>query len=65
MAERYKAGCKLAGPGRGDCFHFIGLPESVEGKPIDEYGIPLGWCDYCWLHYKVQLLKIALKLITL
>lgn len=47
----YKRGCKLAGPGRGDCEHFIGL---FDGQKNDHYGIPEGWCDYCWASYRTR-----------
>lgn len=39
-------GCLLAGPGRGDCENFIGLPK-IEDK-VDEYGRPFRWCEVCW-----------------
>ena len=35
-------GCLLAGPGRGDCEHFIGQNDNT-----DEYGVPVGWCIVC------------------
>lgn len=52
-----RRGCQLAGPGRGDCEHFVGLPER-EDHPgdVDEYGRPHGWCQVCWLS---ELLKRA------
>ena len=56
----YKMGCKLSGPGRGDCENFVGLPgKSIPGQhdgpddTVDVYGIPNGWCDYCWQPYSV------------
>jgi hypothetical protein len=48
-------GCTLAGPGRGDCERFIGLPgRSIPGRhdgpddTVDAYGKPNGWCWSCW-----------------
>ena len=33
--------------------HFIGLPSTFEHpKDVDEYGIPHGWCAYCWCSYE-------------
>lgn len=49
-----RAGCKLAGKGRGDCKHFIGVPEVLNDKTTDCYGVPNGWCDYCWLAYRLE-----------
>jgi len=40
--------CRFAGPGRGDCQHFVGLPAVLDQTTTDEYGIPNGWCEYCW-----------------
>jgi hypothetical protein len=40
--------CRFAGPGRGDCKHFLGLPVKLDETTTDEYGIPHGWCEYCW-----------------
>ena len=54
LAEREDGGCILAGPGRGDCSHFIGLPgENIPGQhdgpdTEDVYGKPNGWCWSCW-----------------
>lgn len=46
-------GCLFAGPGRGDCEHFIGLPgELIDGHHDDTYGKPNGWCWYCWWSYR-------------
>lgn len=42
-------GCLLAGPGRGDCEHFVGLPKEENRETTDEYGRPHGWCQVCWL----------------
>ena len=45
--------CQYSGEGRGDCMHFIGLPSTFEHpKDVDEYGIPHGWCAYCWCSYE-------------
>ena len=40
--------CLLAGPGRGDCLHFIGIPTTSTTEDYDEYGKPAGWCWLCW-----------------
>lgn len=41
--------CLLAGPGRGDCEHYIGLPKyETYPETTDEYGVPHGWCIVCW-----------------
>ena len=47
--------CLLAGPGRGDCEHAVGLPgHSIPGQhdgdddTVDHYGKPNGWCWHCW-----------------
>ena len=47
--------CLLAGPGRGDCFNYVGLPgHSIPGQhdgdddTVDVYGKPNGWCWHCW-----------------
>lgn len=54
--------CRFAGPGRGDCEHFVGLPgKSIPGQhdglddTVDVYGIPNGWCEYCWISHKLKL----------
>jgi len=44
--------CRYSGPGRGDCHHFIGVPENLNEDTCDTYGIPHGWCDYCWASYR-------------
>lgn len=46
--------CRYSGPRRGDCSHFVGLPETLDETTCDEYGIPHGWCDYCWLQYRFE-----------
>jgi hypothetical protein len=60
--------CRFAGPGRGDCAHFIGLPgKSIPGQhdglddTVDEYGIPNGWCEYCWLEHRYAELQKQLN----
>jgi len=54
------SGCGFAGPGRGDCEHFLGLPgKTIPGQhdgpddTVDAYGKPNGWCWYCWLSHKL------------
>lgn len=53
--------CTLAGPGRGDCEHFVGLPGySIPGQhdgpddTVDAYGKPNGWCWSCWKSYRLM-----------
>ncbi len=41
-------GCLLAGPGRGDCLHYVGLYPVEDETTTDVYGRPLGWCEVCW-----------------
>lgn len=61
-------GCTMAGPGRGDCEHFVGLPGmSIPGQhdgpddTVDEFGKPNGWCWSCWKDYKILQLEIKLR----
>lgn len=62
-------GCLLAGPGRGDCAHFVKLPKIEEyPETTDEYGVPHGWCIVCWhgeiisrLHERLRVLKTGIK----
>lgn len=52
------SGCLLAGPGRGDCAHFLGLPKTEEHpKDVDEYLKPHGWCWSCWKSEKISRLE--------
>lgn len=61
--------CTLAGkPGRGDCLHFVGLPDiSIIPKQHDglstedEYGKPNGWCWSCWKSWQIEQLIDELK----
>lgn len=60
-------GCSFSGPGRGDCFNFIGLPgRSITGQhdgdddTVDCYGKPNGWCWWCWRSHQVEKYKSAL-----
>jgi len=47
--EAKRVWCRFAGPGRGDCEHYVGIPkEEKYPETVDEYGIPHGWCEYCW-----------------
>lgn len=52
-------GCLLSGRGRGrgDCAHFIGLPEVEDENTTDEYGRPHGWCEVCWRGEEIRRLK--------
>jgi hypothetical protein len=45
--------CKYAGPGRGDCEHFVGLPSGLNESTTDVYGKPNDWCWFCWLSYRL------------
>jgi hypothetical protein len=51
-------GCLKAGPGRGDCLHFVGLPEEFNRHTTDVYGVPNGWCIVCWLQVRADQTKI-------
>lgn len=53
-------GCLLAGPGRGDCEHFIGKPRLML-ENIDEYGRPLGWCEICWRGNQIENLRAVIR----
>ena len=62
------AHCSYAGPGRGDCDHFVGLPgESIPGQhdgpddTIDVYGKPNGWCWFCWHGLQIHRLRSRLS----
>ncbi len=53
--------CAYAGPGRGDCEHFVGLPgELIPGQhdglddTVDVYGRANGWCWFCWHSFQLQ-----------
>lgn len=52
VAETPNVYCTLASPGRGDCEHFVGLPETLDESTTDAYGKPHGWCAYCWLSHR-------------
>ncbi len=56
--------CTLAGPGRGDCWNFVGLPgksipDHHDGPDdtVDEYGKPNGWCWSCWKSEQIERLR--------
>jgi hypothetical protein len=60
--------CSYAGPSRGDCEHFVGLPgKSIpnqhDGKDdtVDCYGKPNGWCWQCWKSYQHQQYENRIK----
>lgn len=60
--------CTLAGPGRGDCEHAVGLPGiSIPGQHDGEddtkdcYGKPNGWCASCWKSEQIRVLQNALQ----
>lgn len=60
------AHCSFAGPGRGDCEHFIGLPgKSIPGQhddsddTVDVYGKPNEWCWFCWHSLQIDRLQVA------
>jgi hypothetical protein len=56
--------CRYSGPGRGDCANSIGLPvdgfDPKDPNVADVYGIPHGWCDYCWMSHQNAQLEQAL-----
>lgn len=59
-----RVGCTLAGPGRGDCAHAVGLPgRSIPGQhdgpddTVDVYGKPNGWCWSCWKDHRIARLE--------
>lgn len=65
---RHDGNCRYAGPGRGDCEHFVGLPgESIPGQhdgdddTVDHYGKPNGWCWHCWLMHERDRLQRELR----
>lgn len=60
--------CVFAGPGRGDCAHFVGLPgKSIPGQhdgpddTVDVYGKPNGWCWPCWKDHKLQIAEQTIR----
>jgi len=57
---KHSRGCLLAGPGRGDCEHYVGLPEVEDQAHTDEYGRPNGWCEICWRGVQISRHKEAL-----
>lgn len=58
-------GCTLAGPNRGDCEHFVGIPSPFhkprqhdgDNDTVDCYGKPNGWCWSCWKSYKIEMYR--------
>lgn len=67
QTEPEMGGCTFAGPGRGDCEHFIGLPgKSIPGlhdgpdDTVDVYGKPNGWCWSCWKSHQIRNLRADL-----
>ena len=53
-------GCLLDGPRRGDCLHYIGLPDKEDETTTDVYGRPHGWCEVCWQGEQIYRLSRAL-----
>jgi predicted nucleic acid-binding Zn-ribbon protein len=47
-------GCALAGPGRGDCLHFCGVPAVLNEQTTDVYGKPNDWCWPCWKDWRLE-----------
>jgi hypothetical protein len=44
--------CLLSGPGRGDCEHSVGWPDTEDESTTDVWGVPFGWCIVCyWRHH--------------
>ncbi len=55
-------GCLLAGPGRGDCWHALGLPGIMKHPDtIDHYGRPNEWCQVCWQSECIAVLEKEYK----
>jgi len=47
------SGCLFAGPGRGDCHNFLGLPHVLDETTTDVYGKPEEWWWSCWKDEKL------------
>lgn len=66
---RSDRGCQLAGPGRGDCEHFVGYPSPIHcpgqhdgpDDTVDVYGKPNGWCWSCWKDHRYYELLYAVE----
>ena len=65
---RRDGSCRYAGPQRGDCEHYIGLPgHSIPGQhdgdddTVDHYGKPNGWCWFCWHAHQREGLRRQLQ----
>jgi hypothetical protein len=54
-------GCLFAGPGRGDCEHFVGLPSLLTDENTDGYGRPNGWCTPCWQAEQLSTLEARIR----
>lgn len=52
MERKAQRTCLQAGPGRGDCEHFIGWPAAEDETTTDECGVPFGWCIVCYWRHK-------------
>jgi hypothetical protein len=68
LVNKVMAGtCLFAGEGRGDCEHFVGLPDfrnitdANHAEFVDEYGKPLGWCWVCWLKHQNEQMGIKMR----
>ncbi len=56
VAQTYGEGgrCAYAGPKRGDCYHFTGLPKGKNQNNFNAWGLPNDWCWHCWNHYRMD-----------
>lgn len=65
MEQQYgKIGCLLAGPGRGDCEHFVGMPSVLDESATDVYGRPIGWCMPCWTSVRLAASEARVSALT-
>lgn len=69
--KRDGGGCYFAGPDRGDCEHFVGLPgKSIPNQhdgdddTVDLYGKPNGWCWFCWHSHEIRRLQHENRILT-
>jgi len=57
--------CLFSEPGRGDCLHFVGLPDKEDETTTDVYGRPYGWCEICWRGELISRLESYLYQVSL
>lgn len=56
---RNSRGCLLVGPGRGDCEHAVGWPETLTPDTTDVYGVPNDWCLPCYRGHQLEQMRAA------